>query len=323
MRRMGRPAENLMGSGMNRLGLAALALAAALGLGVDVGASQVPPDLAAKIKAIGPNIDPSVGKLYAPLLESEPWPDVNVVRDQAYGSDPLQKLDVFTPKRDASSLRPVLLFVHGGGFVRGDKHNPGTPFTDNQLVWAVRHGMVGVNINYRLAPKDKWPSAIDDLASAITWTRAHIKTYGGNPDRIILWGHSAGANHVADYVIHADKQGPEAAGVKGAILLSPFYGPAVGAQPHAYYGSDPALQTQAAALAGLVKSPIPLFLAGAEYDPAFFQTFRDAAHDALNTRPGFAYVYLKDHDHLSEGFAVGTKDVSLTDPMLKWIKARR
>ena len=300
-----------------------MALAAAMGAGVGTSMAQVPPDIAAKIKAIGGKIDPSIGPLYAPLLPLEPYPGVTVTRDQVYGADPLQKLDVFTPAAKAPGLRPVLLFVHGGGFVRGDKHTAGTPFTDNQLVWGVNNGMVGVNINSRLAPKDPWPAGAKDLAAAIAWTRANIKAYGGDPDRIFIWGHSAGANHVADYVAHPEVQGPEAAGVKGAILLSPFYAPALGPQPHPYYGADASVQTAASAITGLMKSPIPLFLAGAEYDPEFFQVFRESLKEPVKSKSGSAYVYLKDHDHLSEGFAVGTSDVSLTDPMLKWIKARK
>ena len=155
-------------------------------------AAQVPPDIAAKLKAIGPKIDVSVGALYAPLQPKPPYAGVSVTRDLAYGSDPLQKLDVFSPTAKPAKLRPVLLFVHGGGFVRGDKKT-----TDNMVVWGVDNGMVGVAINYRLAPKDPWPAGAKDLASAIAWTRAHIADYGGDPDRIILWGHSAGANHVA------------------------------------------------------------------------------------------------------------------------------
>ncbi len=69
-----------------------------------------------------------------------------------------------------------------------------------------------------------------------------------------------------------------------------------------------------------MKSPIPIFLGGAEYDPEFFQVFRESLKEALKSKPGSGFVYLKDHDHLSEGFAVGTADTSLTDPMLKWMQ---
>ena len=129
---------------------AAVALTA-LAMSAGAAHAQVPPDIAAKIKAIGPKIDVSVGALYAPLHAKEPYAGVTVTRDLAYGSDPLQKLDVFSPQAKPAKLKPVLLFVHGGGFVRGDKKT-----TDNMVVWGVGNGLVGVDINYRLAPKDPW-----------------------------------------------------------------------------------------------------------------------------------------------------------------------
>jgi triacylglycerol lipase len=290
---------------------------AALAMSAGAAQAQVPPDIAAKIKAIGPKIDISVAALYAPLQAKEPYAGVSVTRDIAYGADPLQKLDVFSPQAKPAKRLPVLLFVHGGGFVRGDKKT-----TDNMVVWGVDHGMVGVDINYRLAPKDPWPAGAKDLASAIAWTRAHIAEYGGDPDRIILWGHSAGANHVADYIGHQELQGPEVKGVKGAIILSAFYAPAVGAGANPYYGADPSLQTTDAAIRRLTKVPVPLFVANAEYDPDGFRAFEKALNEAL-TKAGrnHAYVFLKDHDHLSEGLAVGTADQSLTGPLLTWIQS--
>jgi acetyl esterase/lipase len=292
-------------------------VAAAVALSAGAGNAQVPPDIAAKIKQIGPKIDVSVGALYAPLQQKAPYAGITVTRDVAYGSDPLQTLDVFAPQAKPAKLRPVLLFVHGGGFVRGDKKS-----TDNMVVWGVNNGMVGVDINYRLAPKNPWPAGAQDLASAIAWTRAHIAQYGGDPDHIILWGHSAGANHVADYISHKDVQGPEAKGVKGVIILSAFYAPAVGAKPSAYYGSDASLQTADAEIGRLSKVAVPIFMGNAEYDPDGFRTFQKTANAGL-TKAGrpYTYVFLKDHDHLSEGMAVGTADQSLTGPLLKWMRA--
>jgi acetyl esterase/lipase len=292
-------------------------MVAALALIAGAAQAQVPPDIAAKIKAIGSKIDVAVGALYAPLQQKEPYAGVTVTRDVAYGSDPLQKLDVFAPQAKPAKPRPVLLFVHGGGFVRGDKKT-----TDNMVLWGADNGMVGVDINYRLAPKNPWPAGAQDLASAVAWTRAHIAEYGGDPDHIILWGHSAGANHVADYVAHKEVQGPEWRGVKGAIIMSPVYAPAVGERPNAYYGSDASIQTADAAIGRLDKVSIPLFLANAEYDPDGFRTFQKSLNEGL-TRAGhpYTYVFLKDHDHLSEGMAVGTADQSLTGPQLKWIQA--
>jgi triacylglycerol lipase len=295
-----------------------IAVLTALAIGAGAAQAQVPPDIAAKLRAIGTKIDPAVGAIYAPLQPKPPYAGITATRDVAYGADPLQKLDVFALTAKPAKPRPVLLFVHGGGFVRGDKKT-----TDNMVVWGVNNGMVGVDINYRLAPKDPWPAGGQDLASAIAWTRAHIAQYGGDPDRIILWGHSAGANHVADYVAHKELQGPEAKGVKGAVILSPFYAQAAGGAPNAYYGTDPSLLTADAAIGRLSKASIPMFLGNAELDPDNFRTFQTALNAGL-TKAGhpYAYVFLKDHDHMSEGMAVGTADQSLTGPLLKWIQAR-
>lgn len=294
---------------------------AALVLALVAGAAnaQVPPDIAAKVKASAGKIDFSVAAMYGPLQPKEPYKGVDVVRDVAYGPDPLQKLDVFTPQAKSSKPRPVLLFVHGGGFVRGDKKT-----TDNMLVWGAWNGMVGVDIDYRLAPKDPWPAGAQDLKAAIAWTRANIARYGGDPDHIIIWGHSAGANHVADYVAHSELQGAEAAGVKGAIIMSAFYAPEVGAQPNPYYGSDPSLQTSGASIDRMIKTRIPLYVINAEYDPAGFVAYEEAL-DAALTKAGIAHGRLvaKDHGHLDEGMAVGTDDHGVTGPLLVWIKSLR
>src|SRR6478609_716400 len=90
-------------------------------------AAQVPPDLAAKIRAAGQNMDPAIGNIYAPLFPPAAWKGVTIERDIAYGRDPKQKLDVFRPAGKIGRGRPVLLFVHGGGFVGGDKHGAFQP----------------------------------------------------------------------------------------------------------------------------------------------------------------------------------------------------
>jgi predicted esterase len=298
-----------------------------LALAAGAASAQVPPDIAAEAKASAGKVDFAIAAKYGPLQPKAPYQGVDVVRDLAYGPDPLQKLDVFVPQGSSprhddqrlakATRRPVLLFVHGGGFVRGDKKT-----TDNMLVWGTWNGMVGVDIDYRLAPKDPWPAGSEDLKGAIAWVRANIAKYGGDPDDIILWGHSAGANHVADYVGHSELHGPEFAGVKGAIIMSANYAATVGAQPNPYYGSDASLQTSAASVDRMVKTKIPLYLINAEYDPDGFRAYMAALDEGL-TKAGVAHGRLiaKDHGHLDEGMAVGTDDHGVTGPLLEWIKA--
>jgi triacylglycerol lipase len=298
---------------MTAFRLAAATAATIIALAAGAAQAQVPPDIAAKLRAMGPTIDLRVGELYAPLKAKEPYAGVTVVRDVAYGPDPLQKVDVFSPMA-GGKLRPVLLFVHGGGFVRGDKRQ-----TDNMLVWGVDHGMVGVNLNYRLAPKDPWPAGAQDLASAIAWTKANIARYGGDPGRIFLWGHSAGANHVADYVAHPELQGPNGPGVVGAVLMSGIYDPMTA--PNAYYGNDPATVAGLASKPGLLKTRVHLMVINAELDPPVMVASGKALNEDL-CKAGRcpAFLLAKDHDHLSEGMAVGTADESVSGPVLEFIQ---
>lgn len=300
-------------------------VAAACGLAfvATAAAAQVPANIAEKVRAAGPVMDPSIGQLYAPLFPKEAWAGVAIQRDIAYGPDPLQKLDVFSPEGAKGKKLPVLLFVHGGGFVRGDKH--GDFYPDNITLWAAKNGMVGVNIDYRLAPANPWPTGAKDLASAIAWTKANAAKFGGDPDRIVLFGHSAGANHVADYAAHPEVRGPEASSVKGVIMLSPAYASTDAApeKPHAYYGSDGALNSVAKQADRLRQSPFPLFLGYAEFDPPPMRSTAKALLGSLcktqNRCP--KSVDLKDSNHFSEGMALGTSDQQLSAPVLQWIRA--
>ncbi len=161
-----------------------------------------PPDLAKGLAAIGRAIDPAAtAALYAPLHRLPPYSDVRIARDIHYGPAERNRLDIFTAE-PAAAARPVLLFVHGGGFVGGDKHVAGSPFHDNIGAWAARHGMVGVTMTYRLAPQAPWPAGAEDVATAVRWVRDNIGQYGGDPARLFLMGHSAGATHVSTYVAH-------------------------------------------------------------------------------------------------------------------------
>src|SRR6266851_4708660 len=108
--------------------------------------SPTPEEIAWKLQELGRVIDPpKTAALYAPLQEKEPYQGVKVERDVKYGPADRNLLDVFAPEAN-SAARPVLVFVHGGGFVVGNKRGPnGSPFYDNIMLWAVKNGFVGVN----------------------------------------------------------------------------------------------------------------------------------------------------------------------------------
>jgi triacylglycerol lipase len=119
--------------------------------------------------------------LFAPLHARSDVSGVSIQRDQRYGAHERQRLDVFAPSTPAATPRPVLMFVHGGGFIGGDKRVPDRPFYDNVGLWAVRNGLIGVTLTYRLAPDHKWPAGSDDVAAAVQWARQNIRAIGGDP----------------------------------------------------------------------------------------------------------------------------------------------
>src|SRR5260221_9883391 len=142
---------------------------AALGAGLafpTLALAQMPPDIAEKVAAMGRVVDPeNTGKLYAPLQEKEPYAGVKVSRDVKYGSDPRNVVDIFVPETGATG-RAVLMFVHGGGMIRGNKPPPGTAFYDNVMLFAARHGIGGVNVEYRLGPPVSLPGGNEELGAA-------------------------------------------------------------------------------------------------------------------------------------------------------------
>ena len=227
------------------------------------------PDVASAIAAIGDVVGPesleASRAVYADAHEQPPYDGVQLRRDVAYGPHERHRLDVFTA--DDAQGRAVLLFVHGGGFVRGDKSTPGTPHNENVGLWAWRSGMVGVTMNYRLAPEHRFPAGAEDVAAAVAWLRANVGEHGGDPDRIVLAGSSAGATHIAGYAampaLHPDGE-PRHPRVGAALgRLRP-------ADLRRRGGARPVLRRPrragrpASPLAGLVASGLPAMVAVAE-----------------------------------------------------------
>jgi acetyl esterase/lipase len=287
--------------------------------------TPMPEDIAWKLLEIGRVIDvPKTAALYAPLQQKEPYAGVKVERDVKYGPADRNLLDVVTPET-GSSARPVLIFIHGGGFVAGNKRNPGSPFYDNIMLWAVKNGLVGVNATYRLAPQFKWPAGPEDLAAVVQWVSEQIGARGGDPARIFLMGQSAGAIHVGGYVSHPEFHKVKGDGLAGAVMVSGLYdltaSPAGDAEI-AYFGSDPSRYAERSSLQGLLASKIPLMVSAAELDPPRFIEQYELIKQASCKRPtGCARAYmLPQHSHISEVYAINTADTRLTDEILEFVK---
>lgn len=110
-----------------------------------------------------------------------------VLKDAAYGESKRRRLDVFAPVAAAADA-PVLVFFYGGSWKSGSKDD--YAFVGQALA---AQGFVTVMPDYRLYPEVRFPDFLDDGAAAIAWVRDNIAAYGGDPRRIVLAGHSAGA----------------------------------------------------------------------------------------------------------------------------------
>ena len=110
------------------------------------------------------------------------------------GGGERQQLDLFLPKdfKTAKEPYPVLVWIHGGGWAAGSKDG-----MDDGAKQAVSNGFAFVSINYRLAPKDRYPAQLEDCKSAIRWLRAHAKKLHLDSDKIGVWGASAGGHLAA------------------------------------------------------------------------------------------------------------------------------
>jgi dipeptidyl aminopeptidase/acylaminoacyl peptidase len=281
----------------------------------------VPPDIAAKLQKIGHVVDvPNTVKLYAPFFKNmkQEMAGMSIMRDLAYGSDPKQKLDVFAAK-NAGPKKLVLVYVHGGGFERGDKTRPGIPFYDNIMVWAVKNGYVGVNIDYRIAPKNHWPDAQEDMASVVRWIKANISQYGGDPSRIVLWGESAGASLIAGYLSHPQFWGAQGHGVLAAVMNSGFY--VNGPEGSEYFGHDPKELAERSDLEGMKKLSIPLLISHTTIDLPDAVPQAEQANKALcSVGKCPTYVVFENHSHISQDYSVGTPDDTVSAPVLAFIK---
>lgn len=294
--------------------------------------AQMPAQIAARLKEIGPVLNPQMIQdtfaLYIPKVPKA-VPGVSSLEDLAYGPDERHRLDVFAPAAPAGRAMPVVLFVPGGGYVGGAKSREGVPFYQNVGVFFARNGIVGVNMNYRLAPKHAWPAGGEDVAAALRWIRKNIAEFGGDPERIFLFGQSAGGTHAAHYVFDEKLQPSNGEdGVAGAILQSAVLDPA-GAPPgpnvEAYFGPR-AGWAEKSLLSKLGGRKVPVMVVAAELDPKPFRDQAAALIAGLAKRDGAqpASLDLPGHNHISEIAHLGSSDdTAFGQALLEFIRSGR
>ena len=294
--------------------------------------SQVPPDIAARLRTIGPVLDTAAtAAIYRPLHPGAPDPAVTVTRDVSFGPDPRQIIDVFTPAlpivrppaatpevttppvvpppvpvAPAAAVaiampRPVLIFVSGGA---GNKIEPvpgGDAFYDNVMLWAVKNGMTGVNVQ-RIGGPDPGSEAANEVGRVVQWVQQNIARYGGDPDRLFIWAHSSGTGPVGAYLAGVQTDPQKGHGLDGAVLT----------------GATSAILPPAM-VAAVRKIGIPLFLGAGEIDAPGSVAWVAAVKDEPCEATCPTTMIFSDHSHMSAVFSANTADHSVTCPILKWM----
>ncbi|MEY2891339.1 MAG: hypothetical protein RJA98_1247 [Pseudomonadota bacterium] len=283
--------------------------------------------MADALRALGSGFNlPEVAALYAPLLAAQPREGVQLQADLAYGSHPRQRLDVYAPS--APGPHPVLVWFPGGGFIRGSRAQRA-----NIGWWGARAGFVTVLADYRLAPECRWPSGPEDVVAVWQWLQFDAARWGGDAQRIVLAGESAGAAHVAAATLMRRFQ-PAAWQIAGAVLLSgPYNAQLEGLAPaalgisqpdprnRAYFGPEPATWAEASIATHIDVARFPLWLGFAERDLLQMQVQAGELFARLVGEHGFAPTLcrLAEHNHFSGGFSVGTDDSSLSGPLQAFV----
>jgi acetyl esterase/lipase len=267
----------------------------------------------------------------APADQSNSCAGVTFSRNYRYAENDSNVLDVATAGTGEATEDPseepshaVLLFVTGESFAAEN----GAPdamaaLEDQALCFAARNGMVGVKINYRLAPKYSWPAATQDVAAAISWAHENIDLFGGNPDEIVVIGYSAGAFHLANLLAHKEFRDRDSV-VAGAVLLSGIYrlSADASASEKAYFGADASKYAGESAFPGILNIDTPILLAWSALDPPRLVAQGQELKKRLCSSPTQCprTTVLRSGNGLASAFAPDASGGSLADSTLELVR---
>jgi acetyl esterase/lipase len=145
---------------------------------------------------------------------------VPVERGSAYGSHPRQRVDLYRPRawRAGQERLPIIVFLYGGSWQEGERQ--GYAFAARGLADA---GFLVAVPDYRLVPEVRFPAFLEDAAAAVRWVRANAARLGGDAERIVLVGHSAGAYNAAMLAVDERWLGEDRRAVRGLVGLAGPY----------------------------------------------------------------------------------------------------
>jgi acetyl esterase/lipase len=293
--------------------------------------AEVPASLRALMAEVGPrwaaNVASNVRLMvdhFTPVLARAPKQGVEVTRNVSYGEHVRQQLDVYAARFAAP--QPVVIFLHGGAFVDGARDRSPEIYA-NVHYFLARHGAIGVNLEYRLAPQYPYPSGIEDVALAVAWVRANIGRFGGDPGRIFLAGHSAGAAHAAGYAYDERHHLHGGAGVAGLIVLSGRVRADNSAENpnarkvEAYYGTDPACYDDRSPISRVNADSVRTMIAFAEFENPLLDIYclELAYRLAAAKRKAPRVLRLDGHNHTSLIAHINTTEDRLGREMLAFI----
>jgi acetyl esterase/lipase len=166
---------------------------------------------------------------------AEPMDDLTVTLNQPYAPGDRHRLDVYV-LRAAAKPRPVIVYLYGGAWAAGTKA---------EFAWVgaalARRGFMAVVPDYRIYPEAHWPMFLEDNAAAVRWARGHAASFGGDPSKLVLMGHSSGAHNAFSLAVDprwladvgmAPRDLRAIIGLSGPYSMFPLDGP----REHAIFG---------------------------------------------------------------------------------------
>jgi acetyl esterase len=294
---------------------------------------EIPPELRTLMREIGPrwsvdrpkNIETMIER-FSDVLRRWPRDGVEVVSDISYGPRARQQLDVYRPARPGTKQAAVL-FVHGGAFLDGHR-NRNDMIYSNVTTYFAQHGVVGINVGYRLGGDAGYPGATEDIASALRWTRTHAADLGVDLSRLFLMGHSAGAAHTGSYAYNKHLQPADGHGLAGHIVLSGrVRAETLPENPNAekvakYYGTDDARQlNELSPVTHVDSDSVATFVAWGEYENPLIDVHCAELVSRLSQakRRCPPMVWLRGHNHTSTMAHIGTSEDFLGLSILDFI----
>ena len=245
--------------------------------------------------------------------------------DLPYGKHPKQKLDIYLPEKKPSKA-PIFLFLHGGGFREGDRAHYG--FVALPLA---EHGVITAVASYRLTTQGFfYPSQPEDVENVIAWIYENIEEYGGDPQRIYVGGHSAGAilsGHVAVRSDWLKKKGLPENLIKGCAPISGPYDLRTGTQWSSPEGDSRTYaprdkQEAASPILNVQKAPPNCVVAIGSLEEKYIDS-SSAFVDAIKGKGGLArLLVLEGMDHDQTGLALYDGEGLLVKAILRVIQGR-